>query len=386
MLASTIALAMVPAAAGATFGGPTYTNGDIAFDSTICGLYMVFYVNPAAVPAGTGCTPWINNEQTTVGDDSSPFYSQDTKTVYFQSNRTNPSGSASVIYSIPAVYSGSAIDGATQVTSPGTSADYGPTVTADGSRLGFIRCTTSTSCGLWTKALPSGSETQETTNFTLVNVSSNNTTSDRPEFNPANSSQILYECSVTVAGTPVGHICLHTVGATTGDVDLSNQAEASSPWAHTDENPDFKYDGSAIIFDTTGGLTNGLTGSPASNVIFVMNFNSGTNSASGAGPVWKASAGQGNEIQPIFSPDGKSYAWTHVQSGSYIEDLGAGFSAPTQVSPARSHSSQPTWEGTAQQAIVPEAPYAALLPAGGLGLGAFLIIVRRRRRAAIATA
>jgi hypothetical protein len=376
--ASMVAMVAVPSAAWATFGGANVTNGDIAFDSTVCGAFQIYYVNPAS-PPGNGCPAWSNNMQTQGFDDSSPFYTADTKTVYFQSNRTNSGGSPSAIWSIGSVFAGNAVDGATQVTNPAASSDFAPTVTADGTRLGFIRCNSvSNTCGLWTMPLPAGALAQETTDFPVVNPSSGNVTSDRPEFNPVNGAQILYECQVTILGVPYGHICLHTLGHGVADVDLTDQAESTSPWPHTDENADFRYDGLSIVFDTTGGFTSGNSGSAAGNVVFKMAFDGAA--ASGATSVWPGVAGQGAEIQPIYSPDGKNYAWTENSNGSYIEDWG-GFGAPHLVSSTRTHSSQPTWEGM-PQAGVAEAPVAALIPLAGLGLGGVAVVLGRRRRVA----
>jgi len=399
------------APAGATFGGAGATNGDILFDSTVCGTngaYTLIYVNPLATLPSSGCsgtpTDWSHNQQSLSGDDYEPFYSADTNTVYFESDRaTVPANGGSAIFSVPSVFSGTGNDpgGVTQVTNPSASqADYAPAVSADGSKLSFVRCLPA-GCQLWTKPLvPPGAEAAEATDFPLANPVQSNTTGttygDRPEFNPVNGGELLYECQVTIGGTQYGHICLHPLGTSGHDVDLSAQSEANgtpwaghtSPWSHTDENADWRYDGTAIIYDSNGGLTSGGTGSPvpaSGGVVFSMAYNDATKTASSANPVSANSPGQGTEYQPIFSPDGTQYAWAHVQSGSYIDAFGSKFNGGTGtevVSPTpRGHSSQPTWEGTVPQAALPEAPYAVLLPGAGLALAGLLLVVRRRRRA-----
>jgi hypothetical protein len=378
---------LVAASAGvadATFGGAGDTNGDIAFVGNCNGgNQQILYVNPAAVSnPPPSCSGY--GEQTLTGTDAEPFYSADSKTVYFESSR---SGSFA-IYSIPSVFSGNVgdgtpgdPDGATQLTFPtGSNQDFAPTISSDGTTLGFVRCGSSpNSCALETMVLATSVVTTQTTDFPLTNVSSlENGNEDRPEFDPVNANQILYECAVSVAGSTYGHICLHTLGTSTGDVDLSNEAESTNPWPATDENPDFKYDGSAIVFDTSGGAQ-------GPNMIYKMAFNPVTGAASGAAAVWSAT-GQGHEIEPIFSPNGAEYAWAHYGSGTQVVtwDIGS-FANAEQVSPSgKSISSQPTWEGTPGVGTnLPEAPYALLLPGGGLLTAGVLLGLRRRRQSTI---
>lgn len=371
-----------PGLAGATFGGAAYTNGDIAFVGNCNGGNQeILYVNPSTVSTPPpACTSF--GQQTLTGTDAEPFYSPSTTTVYFESSR---SGSFA-LYSIPATYSGSVADGvpgdpdgATQLTFPtGSSQDFAPTVSGDGTTLAFIRCGSSpNTCALETMPLATGVVTTQST-LPVQDVNGlENGNQDRPVFNPVNSSQIVYECSVAIGSVSYGHLCLHTLGTSSGaDVDLSNQAEATSPWANTDENADFKYDGSAIVFDTSGG-------SQGPNMIYKMAFNSATSTASGAGPVWSAT-GQGHEIEPIFSPDGTTYAWAHYGAGSQVVTWEAGsFAHAQQVSPSgKSISSQPTWEGSSVPVNAPEVPYAVLLPGSGLLAAGLALGLRRRRSAA----
>ena len=364
-----------PSVALATFGGAGFTNGYVAFDGNCnSGNQQILDINPSTV--GTpppSCTGY--GQQTTVGTDANPFYSADTATVYFASSRNNQWQ----IFSIPSNFGGTATDGATKLTAPAAQMnDFAPTVSTDGTTMAFVRCSSATTCNLETMNLGTSAVTQETTDNPLTPV--NNTTTgetDRPEFNPVataggNGQELLYECTVTVSGTQYDHICVHRIGHTVPDIDLSNQAHGSSPWAHTDENPDFKYDGSSIVFDTSGDLA-------GPNVIYRMAFD-GT-SASAAGRIWPTATGQGHEIDPIYSPDGTQYVWAEYGSGTYLFDWGSAFSQAVQISPSgKNINSQPTWEGGATQAIVSESHYAVLLPLGALVLvvGAFAYGWRRR--------
>ena len=74
-------------------------------------------------------------------------------TLYFASDRSGPW----TIYSAP--YSNATNvtlsgDGATPLTDPGASDDYAPTVSQNGGLMTFIRCSTSSTCRLYTLQAP----------------------------------------------------------------------------------------------------------------------------------------------------------------------------------------------------------------------------------------
>ncbi len=162
------AVVWAPVPAAATFQG---SQGNVAFVAN-CGPagQAIYSVSPVGSPPPTYSCPGGTNPytQSTAGSaDSMPYFSSQGSTLYFASNRpdngNNPGANGNfAIYQVtyPATglsgSPGSQTDGAsqiTQLTSPGSSNDYAPTVSADGTELSFIRCNASTtSCSLYVQS------------------------------------------------------------------------------------------------------------------------------------------------------------------------------------------------------------------------------------------
>ena len=154
-----------PVPAGATFQG---SQGNVAFIAN-CGPagQVIYSVNPVGNPPPTYACPGGSNPytQSTAGSaDSMPYLSSQGSTLYFASDRpgdgNNPGANGNfAIYQVAYPSTnlsgspGSQTDGAsqiTQLTSPGSSNDYAPTVSADGTELSFLRCNASTTaCALY---------------------------------------------------------------------------------------------------------------------------------------------------------------------------------------------------------------------------------------------
>ncbi len=371
-----------PSPAGATFTGAT--NGNVAFAS-ICGPTIgqaIYSVNPAGSPPPTytcpgGTSP--NYTQSTAGSiDSMPYFSAQGTTLYFSSNRA--SGSFA-IYQVPypATISGSPgtqTDGAVQLTSPGSSNDYAPTVSADGSELAFIRCNSgTTSCALYVQSpIATGTPTLVPTIVAPLLPDSVSGAASRPEIDPADPSQILY------VGTD-NHIHLVSLTSAFTERDLSSESGISS--GQIDEYPDWNAAGTSIVFDRSHSVY----------VMYGVNPTAGTASACA---LW-GSSDPGNEIEPTFSPtdtatsssttcnpSGNTYVWTTLGSGSNIVlDMGHVATGPDSVASLtlnKTNNSQPAWQPIPLGAQTPEVSMAVLLPGIGFALLAGAVLLDRQQR------
>ena len=289
----------------------------------------VYSVNPVGSPPPTYACPGGANPytQSTAGSaDSMPYFSSQGTTLYFASNRpgngNNPGANGNfAIYQVtyPPTVSGSPgsqTDGATQITFPGTSNDYAPTVSADGSELSFLRCNSGTSsCSLYVQSpIVGGTPTLVNTSVPPVLPDSVSGAASRPEIDPADPSQILY------VGTD-NHIHLVSLTSAFAERDLSSESGITAGQA--DEYPDWNPAGTNVIFDR-------------SHVVYVFyGINPATGSAS-ACQLW--SSDPGTEIEPIYAPNDTAtassgncnpttnqYVWTKLGGGSNIVvDMGHG--------------------------------------------------------------
>lgn len=384
-----------PSPAGATFTGAT--NGNVAFAS-ICTSTVgqaVYSLNPVGSPPATytcpgGTSP--NYTQSTAGSiDSMPYFSSQGTTLYFASDRPGsgnyPGANGNfAIYQVtyPPTVSGSPgsqNDGAVQITFPaaggGTSNDYAPTVSADGSELAFIRCNSgTTSCALYVQSpIVGGSPKLVSTAVPLVQPNSVSGEASRPEIDPLDSSQILY------VGTD-NHIHLVSLSSppTFTERDLSNESGITT--GQVDEYPDWNPAGTRIIFDR-------------SHSVYVLNPTTGPATAC---ELW-GSTDPGTEIEPLFAPtdtatsssttcnpSGNMYVWTKLGGGSNIVlDMGHSVGSPdtlVNLTQNRTNNSQPAWEPIPLGAQTPEVSMAVLLPGVGIALllGALLLDRQRRRK------
>jgi Tol biopolymer transport system component len=387
-----------PAPAGATFSGAQ--NGNVAFAS-ICDSntgQAVYSLNPNGSPPPTYTCPGGTSPtytQSTAGSiDSMPYFSSQGTTLYFSSDRpasgNNPGANGNfAIYQVaypPTVTgaAGSQSDGAVQITFPavsgGTSNDYAPTVSSDGSELAFLRCNSgTTSCALYTQSpIIGGTPTLVTTAVAPLQPNSVSGEASRPEIDPTDPSQILY------VGTD-NHIHLVSLAspATFAERDLSSESGITS--GQIDEYPDWNPAGTRIIFDR-------------SHSVYVLNPTSGPATACA---LWGASD-PGTEIEPVFAPTdtatsslttcnptGNSYVWTKLGGGSnIILDMGHSVGNPAtlvDLTNNRTNNSQPAWQPVPLGSQTPEVPVAVILPAAGGALlaGAVMLEWRRRRTPSI---
>ena len=382
-----------PSPAGATFSGAQ--NGNVAFAS-ICDSntgQAIYSISPNGSTPPTYTCPGgtaPNYTQSTAGSlDSMPYFSSQGTTLYFSSDRpgggNNPGANGNfAIYQVtyPPTVTGSSpnqSDGAVQITFPaasgGTSNDYAPTVSADGSELAFLRCNAgTTSCALYVQSpVVGGTPTAVSTMVPPLQPDSVSGAASRPEIDPADPSQILY------VGTD-NHIHLVSVTSAFTERDLSNESGIAA--GKVDEYPDWNAAGTRIIFDR-------------SHTVWVLDPTTGPATAC---ELW-GSTDPGSEIEPLFAPTdtatstvgscnpaGNMYVWTKLGGGSNIVlDEGHGYNSPSQLvslTANRTNNSQPAWQPVPLGAQTPEAPVALLLPsAGGVLLaGAVVLELRRRRR------
>jgi len=377
----------------ATFSGTS--NGNIAFIA-ICDTanvgQAVYSINPNNTSPAYNCppggaNPYTQSTQGTNGTDSMPFFSAAGSTLYFASNRPSGSNTNFAIYQLgyPSTVSGSPgsqTDGATQLTFPGAGTnDYAPTVSADGSKLAFIRCGGSPStCGLYIQSpITTGTPTEVSTDVALEAPNNESGEANRPEFDPANSSEIIYVDTV-------GHIHLVTLNSSNqavSEVDLSS--ESGLPSGDAAQYPDWNPNGNSIIFDSDQVPT-GNTNTGSGGFVWKLTL-SGTSATESS--VW-GTHDPDDEIEPIFAPTGTEYAWTQVSagsSGSNIQlDEGTNVTSPTVLlTDNKTNNSQPAWQPSSTPGSgTPEAPNVLLLPAAGLLVGGagWLAVTARRRRTA----
>lgn len=371
----------------ATFPGSS--DGNIAFVAICDGVNIgqaVYSINPNGSPPPTYTCPngtLPNYTQSTQGGtDSMPYFSANGATLYFSSNRSSDGSTNFAIYDLayPSTVSGSPgsqSDGATQLTSPVDANDYAPTVSADGTKLAFIRCGGAPStCNLYIQSpVAGGTPTEVSTDVPLAQPDAVSGAADRPEFDPANSDEIIY------VGTD-GHIhmvTLNSLDQAVSEVDLSS--ESSLPAGDSAEYPDWNPSGSSIIFDSDQ-LPSGDTSNTGSNFVWILSLNSGSPTEAG---LWQQDPG--NEIEPLFSPTGTEYVWTTLGSGGSNIQLDEGTHVGSAMVLAnltdnKTNNSQPAWQPINPGTGTPEVPNVLLLPASGVlvGGGGWLAVTTRRRR------
>jgi len=363
-----------PALAGATFPGSS--NGNVDFIAICDGNIgqATYSLTPSATyTCPGGAAP--NYTQTSAGSiDSMPYFNSAGTTLYFSSNRAGNYAIYSVPY--PATITGSPgsqVDGATQLTFPtangGTNNDYAPTVDSGGNTLAFIRCDSgTTTCKLYTQSpIVGGTPTLVPTLQSVAVPDSVSGAADRPEIDPVDPTQIIY------TGVD-GHI--HLVSRTGSFAERDLSVESGIGAGEADEYPDWKPDGTHIILDTdrNGG-----------HKVYILNVT--TNPAT-ITSLWGTND-PGNEIEPIYSPTGAQYVWTKLGTGSNLQlDMGSVVNPVVLVNLTnnKTNNSQPTWQPVGPGPLLPEAPYAVLLPGGALLIGGLAFGLRRRRQRPTLTA
>ena len=295
-------------------------------------------------------------------------------TLYFSSDRpgsgNNPGANGNfAIYQVtyPPTVSGSPgsqNDGAVQITFPaaggGTSNDYAPTVSADGSELTFIRCNSgTTSCALYVQnPIVGGTATLVSTAVALLQPNSVSGEASRPEIDPADPSQVLYE------GTD-NHIHLVSLASPPAftERDLSNESGVAT--GQIDEYPDWNPAGTRIIFDR-------------SHSVYVLDPTAGPATACGSGvrPIREPRSNRSSPrpTQPRPRPRPATLPGTCTCGPSSVVEATSFWTWAT-ASPAQSHSanltnnrtnnSQTAWQPIPLGAATPEVPMAALLPGRG---------------------
>ena len=292
----------IPAAASFSGG-----NGALDFVADCGNGQQVWSVSSSST--NNTCSSYT--AQTAGATDATPYFSASGMTLYFASDRSGPW----TIYSAP--YSNATNvtlsgDGATPLTDPGASDDYAPTVSQNGGLMTFIRCSTSSTCRLYTLQAPFTTSTPVLQNTAVDLAAPNNNTGDanRPEINPVNSNLVLY------VGTD-SHIHLWNISQQS-DTDLSSLTGVESA---SDEHPDWSPDGRAIVFDSsrTAGNNGQSMSGQTGNTVYMMTGIFTSNPATTADPVvftsplptvsprWtslSSSAFAGSsQIEPVFAPN-----------------------------------------------------------------------------------
>jgi len=360
--------------AGATFPG---SNGLVAFVTTRAGggAPAIFQVDPNAPAIGTPSGNVAATTQLTGASnvDAQPSYSPDGSKIVFSSNRSG----RFAIYVLPSNSTPDAIlqtDSAVLLSqsAPGSSFDdFAPSISPDGRTVVFNR----DNAGLWTLDLSApdpAATVQLLYSVNLAGASSDNGAGSRPVFDPTDPSRLLY------VGAD-NHIYLlsgiGTPAMTATDLSLATGIGATK----ADANPDWKPDGTSVVFDST--RLNGrklFTLDPSATIASPI-------AAVALWPTWERS-----DTQPVYSPDGLRIAYTEAVLGSSVltnnvVSVGAPASSAINVSSVpvgTPQNSQPSWapaNGGGPDPVIPEAPLAILLPGAALLLGGIALESRRRR-------
>jgi len=354
LLVSGLSVVVGAGLATASFSGG---NGDLDFVAD-CGNGQQVWSVPSSSADNT-CSSYT--AQTAGATDAMPYFSESGTTLYFASNRNGPWA----IYSVPypnASNVSSSGDVASQLTSPGSSDDYAPTVSGDGSLMTFIRCSASSTCHLYTLQSPfaTSSPTPQSTPVGLLAPNTNSGDANRPEINPVNKNLVLY------VGTD-SHIHLWNI-TLQSDTDLSSLTGVASA---SDEHPDWSPDGQAIVFDssrTVGNNGQSMSGQTGNTVymmtgIFTSNPATTTNPVVSTSPVptvsprWSSlsssSFAGSHQIEPVFAPNTTNdslpmLAWVSVKTGSNIDVVtGTSVGSPGSVdviTATRSVNSMVDWQ------------------------------------------
>jgi len=384
LLGAGVVLAAQPAAQAAFPGG----NGLVAFVSTRAGSDTIFVVNPEAAGIGNGTSDPANTQQLTggyspadaeQGVDSEPFFSPNGAMVTFASDRNGNYQ----IFTIPVSDAGNlnsdGSDNATLVSQAPTDTgddDYAPSFSPDGCTIVFNRGNsalyTVNSCA----TNPASTVTLLLT-VSLVSNSGTDGSDSRALFDPVDPTKLIYVGNnnhiyeLTDVGTP-------TFNPSQTPIDLS---AASGVGSAADADPDWSPDGTQILFDSTRG--------GSLHQIWAM-----TSSGSAAAQVYTSTA---SDTQPVFSPDGTKIAFTEPGQSQDVADeavmpvsmsggLDHGSGTPTDVTLVGAGKSgpvdsQPDWQPVpGSSAVLPEAPYAILLPGGALLIMGLALALKRRRQ------
>ena len=385
----------------------TGSNGDVAFVSTRStgtSFGGIFQVNSQSAGLGTAAgdqaaTSGLTDAGGGSGNDAEPFYSPDGSTVFFSSSRDTAGNW--VIYDIPSGSPeppGSATE-LSQVSGSENANDYAPSVASDGRTVVFNRNSTSLDTLDARAATPSSTVcTLYTPAVGLQLPNSSPGVTSRAEFNPLNSTELLYVGGdnhlhlVTGLPAPSATSPTNPCGAVAGqngvtDTDLSAAAIDSltgnvDTGSFGDQNPDWSPDGTKIIFDSTRGGTN--------HTLWQMtNISSGTLTVT---PLWSGQVGTGGSrkpaVEPVYSPDGTEVAFVQNGSGQNtwlgsIVGLNSGLSNAENVSLSTQGNGivndQPDWGPGQPSTGTPEVPLPLMLPGAALVLGGIALFYERRR-------
>jgi len=377
-------LLLLPTVAGAAFPG---TNGDVAFVTTRGDNVNIEQVDPTGSGIGTPSGDLANTTALTAGSiDAEPFYSPDGTQVVFSSNRSG----RWAIYQISQTDTNESVPATEISQTSGHEAhdDYGPSFSDDGSVVVFNRDL----LGIYSIVLSDGvSSACDLYNPTggLATPSSDGSSS-RIVFDPADPTKLVY-----VAGNNQIHLLSGIVLPTAGtpcptepgltDINLSTTATptGTSTGTPADDNPDWRPDGSTIIFDSTRNGGHSLW--------YFSNPTSGSPTVTALWPTQTGPSGT-SDTQPVFSPDGTHIAYTQPQPGTQVIDyesntFGAPLNSETDLTlgAGSSANSQPDWQPAGPGNGTPEAPAAVLLPGAGLLIGGGYVLIRNRRRLSLRT-
>jgi hypothetical protein len=342
----------------------------------------------------------------TTGTDSNPAYSQDGSKVVFSRNTTQ----FVEIWEVPAANAPAAEDASTTPT-PGVAASDGATELTndqgtntfasfanDNHTIVFVQNGTD----LVTMSDSAPAPPPETIlSFPGVGIlgGSGAANASHPVFNPGDSSKIALtngndiELLTGVPGPGIQAFDLSSLITTF----LAGKGYGSGTDANPNWLPASDGNGGTLVFDSSRMLP-GFATRPRQLWGVSLTFAGGGVTVTGASPVFEnaamAPAQSGfTDTQPVASPDGTALGFTRTLSNSDIEDEsillpGTGWNLPVSgtpvdltAAPTNPTDWQADWTGSGGQSgpIVPEAPYAVLLPGGALLVAGLALALRRRR-------
>jgi hypothetical protein len=362
-------------------------------------------VNPSTVTCTSGggpCTAWSSGD---IGEltgfdathcpngnnDDQPFYSPVADKVVY---RSDCNGTNHAIWEVTTAGTG-VRTGVPLTTGPAD--DSRPSFAPDGHTVLFQRL--SGHQQLWKiddQNLPAGAS--------LV-YSDPNADALTPVYDPIDQNKIVFVSSggghdeiilLNVSANTITNLSRLSDGQTgcTATVGNPYPASCSTPTAFNDDKPDIASDAGRIVFSSTRPLTSGGPVQTQSQIwSFVFN-----NGGAGMGTLpmtlfggSAATSGTGfTDVDPAYSPQNDNVTFQRTTGAGDIESFSMpisneqrGTSAPQDnsfVTGPAPHDITPNWGSGPGTGLVPEVPYALLIPGAGLLVGGVTVAVRRRRR------
>jgi hypothetical protein len=364
------------------------------------GLWTIDPTSVSCTSGGSPCTSWSSGDlqeltgfdaqQCTNGNnDDEPFWSPDGTKVVYRSDCTGNHEIWKVVY-------GPGVQHGTQLTTDGAQ-DSWPSYAPDDHTVIFER--TNGHEQLWKideSNLGAGSS--------LV-YSDPNADALNPVYDPLDQTKIVF---VSRTGSHDEILMLDTTANTLTNLSRISAGESncttpvgqafgpncSTPTSWNDDKPDIASDAGRIVFSSTRPLVVG-GGVQTKPQLWSFLFGNG-NATAGTNPMTIFGGSQGTsgtgfaDTNPAYSPQNDNITFQRTTGAGDIESFSMGVTSENRgngqpndnsfITGAAPQDITPNWGSQSGNPVLPEAPYAILIPGAGLFLAGTPIAIRRRRR------